>query len=195
MRSALFPIVLVNPVTVNSIAYLPAVVPRSTFLLWYAYAFKRMTPHQSGFRRTARLFALAALTACVLAGPACREGYDGPADGVTPEASFGPTVESLMAKWSIPGGAAALVRDGRLVYAQGFGFADRERRRPATPATLFRIASLSKPVTAAAVLKLVEQGRLALDDHPFLILDDLKPPAGAFLDPRIYDITAREALR
>ena len=149
----------------------------------------------NGLRRTAGLPAMAAVMAFALAGADCRRGYDGPADGVTPEASYGPIVEGLMAKWSIPGGAVAVVRGGRLAYARGFGFADRERRLPATPATLFRIASLSKPVTAAAVLKLVEEGRLGLDDRPFRILDDLKPAAGAFLDPRIYDITVSDLLR
>ena len=79
---------------------------------------------------------------------------------IGPGASFRPIVTELMAKWSIHGGAAGLVKDGRLVMAEGYGFADQERRRPARPGSLFRIASLSKPITALAVLKLVEEGRL-----------------------------------
>ena len=60
-------------------------------------------------------------------------------------------------------------RQGRLVYARGFGYADVERHEPVQPDTLFRIASISKPITAAAILKLVDDGRLELDDRVFAI--------------------------
>ena len=153
-----------------------------------------MSPNRIRFHRFASAAALAAALAAPTV-PACRPREAGAGGAVTPEASFKPIVTELMAKWGLPGGAVGLVKDGRLVFAAGYGFADRERRRPATPATLFRIGSLSKPITAAAVLKLVEQGRLGLDDRPFRLLDDLKPAAGAFLDPRLYDITVRDLLR
>lgn len=75
----------------------------------------------------------------------------------------------------IAGGTAAVVRHGRLVYARAFGYADVEKNRPATPETIFRIASVSKPITAAAILKLIEDGAklpgtstpLTLDTRPF----------------------------
>ena len=114
---------------------------------------------------------------------------------IGPAASFKPVISELMAKWGIPGGAVGLIKDGRLVMAEGYGFADRERRRPARPDSLFRIASLSKPITAVVVLKLVEEGRLGLDDKVLRLLGDLKPPAGAYFDPRIGDITVRDLLR
>ncbi len=78
----------------------------------------------------------------------------------------------------IPGGALAVVRERRLVYARSYGLADREKGIAATPETLFRIASLSKPITAVAILKLVDQGRLALDSPAWKILA-LEPPAAA----------------
>lgn len=53
---------------------------------------------------------------------------------------------------AVPGAALAIVKDGRLVYAQGFGLADRDAGLPVTPRSLFRIASLSKPLTGAAVM-------------------------------------------
>jgi len=146
-------------------------------------------------RLAVEAFLAAALASAVLAGAGCRARENEPPGAVTPEASFRPIITGLMDKWGLPGGAVAVVKDGRLVYAEGYGLADRERRRPATPATLFRIASLSKPITAVAVLKLVEQGRIGLDDRPFKLLDDLKPADGAFLDPRLYDITVRDLLR
>ena len=72
-------------------------------------------------------------------------------------------ITRLMRRWQIPGGAAALVKDGQLVLAHGYGFADREAGNPVKPDSLFRIASVTKPITAAAILALVERGRLDLD--------------------------------
>jgi N-acyl-D-amino-acid deacylase len=54
----------------------------------------------------------------------------------------------------------AVTDQGRLVYARGFGLADTETGRVVMPTSLFRIASVSKPITAVAVLQLVEQQRL-----------------------------------
>lgn len=97
----------------------------------------------------------------------------------------------------IPGGALAVVRERRLVYARGYGLADREKGIAATPETLFRIASLSKPITAVAILKLVDQGRLALDSPAWKILA-LEPPTAAnrtsTVDPRQARITVRHLL-
>jgi CubicO group peptidase (beta-lactamase class C family) len=53
--------------------------------------------------------------------------------------------------------------NGKLVWSEGFGYADRERQIPVTNETQFRIGSVSKPLTAAAVALLYEQGRLDLD--------------------------------
>jgi CubicO group peptidase (beta-lactamase class C family) len=70
-----------------------------------------------------------------------------------------------------------------------------EARRPVQPDSLFRIASLSKPLTAAAVLQLVAQGRLHLDDRAFDLLPDLVPRAGAHLNPDLRRITLRNLLQ
>lgn len=63
----------------------------------------------------------------------------------------------------IPGFAVAVAVDGRIVWSEAFGYADLEAQRPATPATQFRIGSVSKPLTAAAVAQLYEAGKLDLD--------------------------------
>jgi serine beta-lactamase-like protein LACTB, mitochondrial len=63
----------------------------------------------------------------------------------------------------IPGLAVAVAVDGHLVYAEGFGYADLEERVPAWPTTKFRIGSISKTLTAAALMQLVEQGKVDLD--------------------------------
>ena len=62
-------------------------------------------------------------------------------------------------------GAVVLVsRDGKLVYQRGAGFADREARRPMRTDTLFRLSSVSKAIVSAAVLALVDQRKLSLED-------------------------------
>jgi N-acyl-D-amino-acid deacylase len=109
--------------------------------------------------------------------------------------SFDRIVADLMAKWQIPGGQVAVTKDGRLVFAHGYGQADVDLKQLVQPDSLFRIASISKPITAVAVLKLAEEGRLDLDAKAFRILDHLKPPTGASVDPRMWDITIRELLQ
>jgi CubicO group peptidase (beta-lactamase class C family) len=68
-----------------------------------------------------------------------------------------------MAANSVPGISAAVVQDGELVWSEGFGMADLENFVPATAFTLFRLGSISKPITATAILQLSERGKLDLD--------------------------------
>lgn len=63
-----------------------------------------------------------------------------------------------------PGLSIVIMRDGKVVLAKGYGFADLDNAVPATPQTVYPIGSLSKQFTAAAIMKLVEQGRVELDD-------------------------------
>ena len=70
---------------------------------------------------------------------------------------------NYMAETHIPGLVYGIVRDGRLVHVGAMGVAENDRRRPVDAGTLFRIASMSKAFTALAVLKLRDEGRLALD--------------------------------
>jgi CubicO group peptidase (beta-lactamase class C family) len=60
-----------------------------------------------------------------------------------------------------------MARHGQLVYQQGFGYADKTTGERVTPASLFRIASVSKPITSVAIFTLMEQGRLRLNDLVF----------------------------
>jgi CubicO group peptidase (beta-lactamase class C family) len=72
-------------------------------------------------------------------------------------------IRRLVAERTVPSIAVAVAKDGRIVWEVAVGWADRERRIPATPHTPYSLASVSKPFTATAVLRLVEAGRLALD--------------------------------
>ena len=103
-------------------------------------------------------------------------------------------IPDLMRKYAIPGGAVAVVRDGKLIYARGFGYADVENKTPVQPDALFRIASVSKPITGAAIMKLVEEGKLKLDDRVAPFIAHLTPAPGATVDPRWEQITIRHLL-
>jgi N-acyl-D-amino-acid deacylase len=104
-------------------------------------------------------------------------------------AAFDELVTRLLQKYEVPGAALAVVKEGRLVLARGYGFADVDRKEPVQPDSLFRIASLSKPFTSAAILTLVERGTLRLDDRAFARLGLGEP-----VDPRVKTITIRELL-
>ena len=108
--------------------------------------------------------------------------------------SYDQTIRDLMRKYAIPGGAVAVLRDGKLIYARGFGYADVENRTPVQPDALFRIASVSKPITGAAIMKLVEEGKLKLDDRVAPLIAHLAPAPGATVDPRWEQITIRHLL-
>jgi N-acyl-D-amino-acid deacylase len=96
----------------------------------------------------------------------------------------------------IPGAAVAITNRGQLAYAAGFGWADVQQREAVTPSSLFRIASVSKPITAAAVVQLAERGRLSLDDHVFDLLR-IQPhlPDGQRFDERLRRVTIRHLLQ
>ncbi len=72
-------------------------------------------------------------------------------------------VSSFMSANSVPGIGAAVVLEGEPVWSAGFGMADLEDSAPATSSTLFRLGSISKPITATAILQLWERGKLDLD--------------------------------
>lgn len=108
--------------------------------------------------------------------------------------SYDTLATRLMAKYEIPGGAIAVVKDGRLVFAHGYGWSDLDRKTTVEPASLFRVASLSKAFTSAAVMKLVERGKLSLDTRVFDILSSYAPLPGGSRDPRLRKITVRELL-
>jgi serine beta-lactamase-like protein LACTB len=72
-------------------------------------------------------------------------------------------ISAFMAKSKAPGTSVAVVEDGKIVWSAGFGMADLENSVPATPQTLYRLASISKSLTATAAMLLWERGKLDLD--------------------------------
>ncbi len=104
-------------------------------------------------------------------------------------------INSFIAKWRIYGASLAITKEEKLVYAKGFGIANSETGEEVKPGHLFRIASVSKLITAVAVMKLYEQGKLDLDETVFgengILNDSI---FRSYRDRRIEDITIRHLL-
>jgi N-acyl-D-amino-acid deacylase len=108
-------------------------------------------------------------------------------------AAFDTLISTIMRSWNLPGGQLAIAHEGRLVYNRGFGWANVEDVQAVEPDNLFRIASTSKPITAVAILKLVDQGEIALDTPIFPLLA-LEGPPNAPYDLRLDTITVEQLL-
>jgi N-acyl-D-amino-acid deacylase len=164
-----------------------------------------MTTPRKGLTRRAALAGLAGLGGLAMTPDASAQDQPSqPAPGfekVPITGKAGPGLEpfdkamlEVMDRHGIPGAALAIARGGKLHLAKGYGWANVATGAAAEPTTLFGLASLSKPLTAVAALKLVEQGKLGLDDAVFGILKEIRPPRGARVDPRLADITVRQCL-
>ncbi|RFS16840.1 serine hydrolase [Emticicia sp. C21] len=76
-------------------------------------------------------------------------------------------INAFMNKYNVTGLTFAITNQEKLAYAKGYGIANKANNAPVTTNSLFRIASVSKPITAIAILKLTEAGKLSLDDKVF----------------------------
>ena len=106
------------------------------------------------------------------------------------EAHLQANIPALMEKAGVPGLSIAVIRDGRTVWSESFGVRSETTKKPVTKDTYFNVGSLSKPVFAYGVLKLVDAGKLKLDEPlaPYL------PKEMTEGDPRFQQITARFVL-
>lgn len=86
-------------------------------------------------------------------------------------------IDAQMKAQNIPGLSLAVVRGGNVIKAAGYGVANIKAKTPVTPDTVFHIGSISKPVVAVGVMRLVQEGRLSLD-HPVSRYLDGSPTPG-----------------
>jgi CubicO group peptidase (beta-lactamase class C family) len=94
-------------------------------------------------------------------------GADPPEPVASERVAMAEAARAFMQKYDVPGLSVAIGHLGRLLYQDAFGWADREAGETATPTHLFRVCSISKPITSVAIFTLVEQGRLRLGDKVF----------------------------
>ena len=135
------------------------------------------------------LAALALVAVTAGAAPAQTTG-----DALPGLEAYDQLMTAVLRKWRVPGGSLAVAREGRILLARGYGLADRASNAPVEPTSLFRLASLSKTVTAVAVLQLVQEGRLGLDTKVLPLLGELGPRPGKITDARVRNITVRHLL-
>jgi CubicO group peptidase (beta-lactamase class C family) len=100
-------------------------------------------------------------------------------------------LESALARKTIVGAVILVARDGRIAYRRAAGLVDREASRPMREDAIFRLASLTKPIVAAAALAMMDAGKLGLDDPVARWLPDFRPKLA---DGRTPDILIRHLL-
>src|SRR5688572_28598471 len=119
----------------------------------------RIPPYAVAMNRTAT-FRHATL---VIAAAAAGVGSPLAAQADPDVRAFAAELDSLRQAHGIPGLSVAVVRDGRVVLARGYGWADVEARRPVTEHTPYNIASVTKPISGVLAMRLAERGVLDLD--------------------------------
>lgn len=125
-------------------------------------------------------------------------------DTLTNKMSDAPELEEMekkikryLERWEINGAQLAVSRNDSLLYAKGFGWADKEAGIQMQPTNIMRIASVSKLLTAVGIMKLADEGKLKLTDKVFGkngILNDTTF-TNAIKDPRYFDINIEQLLR
>jgi CubicO group peptidase (beta-lactamase class C family) len=136
------------------------------------------------------------LFACILTSVSINSGYSQTDIGVHQLNSVDSLANLFLKKWHIIGAQIAMSRNEKLIYNRGFGYANLSQQTPVQTNSLFRIASVSKPITSVAVMKLYEQGKIGLDDIVFGskgILNDQQ--YSNILDPAVKEITIRMLLQ
>ena len=122
-------------------------------------------------RRTSlKQIALATVSAfpAFLALPSLGLGNDSePTPSEAELASMDEMIRAFMQSYEVPGFSVAIARHGQFVYRKAFGWSDQEARERATSANLFRIGSVSKPITSVAIFTMIERKRLKLNDFVF----------------------------
>jgi CubicO group peptidase (beta-lactamase class C family) len=104
-------------------------------------------------------------------------------------------MQKFINKWGIAGASVAIAKDDRMVFAKAFGYADKENLLKAEPYHLFRVASVSKLVTAVGIMKMVENGMISLESNVFGpdgILND--STFLNYIDKRVEKITVKQLL-
>jgi CubicO group peptidase (beta-lactamase class C family) len=143
---------------------------------------------------------LVVVAACGCGGASTPAAPD-PSDVGTPfAAALDSVMGDFMAMHDIGAGLLGVMKDGSVVYQRGHGWSDPGHTRPLSDDAMMRLASVTKPVTAALIHELVREGLLDLDDYAF----DLGQPGGGILalapfptlgDPRLRDVRVIDLLR
>src|SRR5215475_16058517 len=145
------------------------------------------TSSRRNFRAVELILRVALVIFLAGIGPRFACGQAAAAPAAVSSSSATEHARAIAKEWlarGIPGFNVAVAIDGKIVYSEAFGYADLEQRVPAWPITKFRIGSVSKPLTSAALMKLVEQGKIDLD-APIQKYAPTFPDKGAVITARL----------
>jgi CubicO group peptidase (beta-lactamase class C family) len=129
----------------------------------------------------ARSFLVSTLVAANLFGACLASAADAPPPddaGSRLQATVDPIIEAFLKESGAPGAGLVIVHRGKVVVLKGYGESDRETHEPSTAETVWPIASITKVLTAIAVMQQVEQGKMKLDADIGIYLKRLKVPEG-----------------
>jgi serine beta-lactamase-like protein LACTB len=153
------------------------------FRMTYLRLFNKRLPSQRRFLAVLLLFASGVAAASRISAQSAVAVQEKPG----PHAAASVHARAIAKEWlerGIPGFNVAVAIDGKIIYSEAFGYADLEQRVPAWQITKFRIGSVSKPLTSAALMKLVEQNKIDLD-APIQKYVPSFPDKGALVTPRM----------
>ncbi|HEY2884317.1 MAG TPA: serine hydrolase domain-containing protein, partial [Rhizomicrobium sp.] len=140
-------------------------------------------------RKVARMVATVGVAVAAMAGSAA-------AQNTTGVASIDATLRGAVERKDVPGVVALVTDRDRVLYQGAYGVADVATSRPLAQDALFRIASMTKPVTSVALMQLVEQGKIGLDDPASKYLPELADlKVIESFDARTGDYKVRPATR
>ncbi|MBW7839071.1 MAG: beta-lactamase family protein, partial [Chitinophagaceae bacterium] len=107
-------------------------------------------------------------------------------------------VKTFMTNYNVTGLSIAMAKDGKIVYSRSFGYQNLSKTIAVQPHSLFRIASCSKQITAIAIMKLLQEGKLSMSSKVFGpggILEDAPViSTSTITDTRVYDMTVQQLL-
>ena len=152
-------------------------------------------PTRRGLLATIGAGGLAGLAGCTDLLSGAQDFSDHPANGLLEPGGvpFEEATREFMHEHDIPGGVLGVAVDGEIVVERGYGYRDEDLSQPMVPDTLVRIASLSKPLTRAAIRLLERRGEISFDDPVFGMLD-LDPLPGDSYNERLDEITIAHLL-
>lgn len=135
------------------------------------------------------LTSLLAAASLSVAVPEALAAPQRPVIAVAPDAALAARIDKVLdaaiAEQRLVGAVVLVARDGKLVYHRAAGLADREAAKPMTEDAVFRFSSVTKPFVSAALMRLVEQGKIKLDDPVTTYLPDFKPKLADGTTPAI----------
>ncbi len=103
-------------------------------------------------------------------------------------------MQEFMTRIGAQAGTVAISKDGKLLFSHGYGWSDKAKAKQTQPDALFRIASVSKPITAAAIKNAIRANELSYDTKAFEYIGIKPPGSKEIADPRILTITVRQLL-